>query len=186
MVKTFAPLLGLSSILSYSADATNRFGFAVPEIFPSENQISQVKSADIDADGLQDLVLVNNTRSKITILFNQTGKTNDPAILADRAKREINELPPDARFRIQSIASEKRISSMIVADLNNDKRPDIAYYGEPRELIVQYNEGTNKWSALKRIPITDGALDPYALVSGDLNAAKRADLLLLADAHIYS
>src|SRR5687768_11422080 len=186
MVKTFAALLGLATVLSYSADTpTNRFGFAGPEIFPIENQIAQVKTADIDADGLQDLVLVNNTRSKITILFNQTGKTNDPAILADRAKREINELPPDARFRIQSIASEKRISSMIVADLNNDKRPDIAYYGEPRELILQYNEGTNKWSPLKRIPITDGALDPYALVAGDLNGDKRADLLLLADAHIY-
>ena len=186
MVKTFAALLSLATAISYSADSTtNRFGFAGPEIFPIENQIAQVKSADIDADGLQDLVLVNNTRSKITILFNQTGKTNDPAILADRAKREINELPPDARFRIQSIASEKRISSLIVADLNNDKRPDIAYYGEPRELIVQYNEGTNKWSVLKRIPITDGALDPYALVAGDLNGDERADLLLLADAHIY-
>jgi hypothetical protein len=186
MVKTLAALLGLTAVCSHSADGlTNRFGFAGPEIFPIENQISQVKCADIDADGLQDLVVVNNTRSKITILFNQTGKTNDPALLAERAKREINELPPDARFRIQSIASEKRISSMVVADLNNDQRPDIAYYGEPRELILQYNEGTNKWSVLKRVPITDGTLDPYALVTGDLNGDKRTDLLLLADAHIY-
>ena len=186
MVKTFGAVLGLSTVLSFGAEElTNRFGFAGPEIFPIENQISQLKNADIDADGLQDLVLVNNARSKIAILLNQTGKTNDPAVLADRARREINELPPDARFRIESIASEKRISSLVVADLNSDKRPDIAYYGEPKELIVQYNEGTNKWSALKRVPITDGTLDPYALVQGDLNGDKRADLLLLAEAHIY-
>lgn len=186
MLKTFAVLAGLMVAESvYSQELTNRFGFSGPEIFPIENQISQLKHADIDADGLEDLVLVNNARSKISLLFNQTGKTNDPAILADRAKREINELPPDARFRIQSIASEKRISSLVVADLNSDKRPDIAYYGEPKELIIQYNEGTNKWSALKRIPITDGTLDPYALVQGDLNGDERADLLLLAESHIY-
>jgi hypothetical protein len=186
MLKTFAALVGLSAAVSaFSQELTNRFGFAGPEIFPIENQISQVKAADIDADGLQDLILVNNARSKISLLFNQTGKTNDPALLSDRARREINELPPDARFRIQSIASEKRISSLVVADLNSDQRPDIAYYGEPKELIVQYNEGTNKWSALKRIPITDGTLDPYALVQGDLNGDQRSDLLLLAEAHIY-
>jgi hypothetical protein len=186
MLKTVAALLGLATTISFASEAlTNRFGFAGPEIFPIENQISQVKTADIDGDGLRDLVLVNNARSKITLLFNQTGKTNDPSLLQDRAKREVNELPPDARFRIQSIASEKRISSLVVSDLNNDERPDIAYYGEPKELIIQYNEGTNKWSALKRIPITDGTLDPYALVTGDLNGDGRSDLLLLADAHIY-
>lgn len=168
-----------------SDEATNKFGFSGPEIFPVENGISQLRNADVDGDGLQDLVVVNNARSKITLLFNQTGKTNDPAVLKERLRRDINELPPDARFRIQTISSEKRISSLVVADLNNDSRPDIAYYGEPKELVIQYNEGTNKWSALKRLPLDDGLLDPYALVQGDLNGDKLTDLILLADSQIY-
>ena len=170
---------------SVEPDTANRFGFTGPEIFPIEQQISQLKSADLDGDGLRDLVVVNNARSKITLLLNQTGRTNDPAILAARALSDVNELPPDARFKIESIASEKRISSMVVADLNGDARPDIAYYGEPKELIVQYNEGTNRWGNLRRLPIEDGTLDPYALVHGDLNGDERIDLLLLADSHIY-
>ena len=129
MRKLSAAILACGALLPVWGDnVTNRFGFGGPEIFPIENQIAQAKCADMDGDGLNDLVLVNNARSKITLLFNQTGKTNDPSLLADRAKREINELPPDARFRIQSIASEKRISSLVVADLNSDKRPDMAYY----------------------------------------------------------
>lgn len=164
---------------------TNRFGFVGPEIFPIENQISQLKAADLDGDDLEDLVVVNNARSKITLLYNRTGQTNSTSSQEIVGRPDINDLPPDARFKVESIASEKRISSMVVADLNNDSRPDIAYYGEPRELIVQYNEGTNKWSALKRIPIDDGALDPYALVQGDLNGDELIDLLLLADAQIY-
>ena len=89
------------------------------------------------------------TSSKINLLFNQTGKTNHTETVRT-TKKEINELPPDARFRIESIASEKRISSLVVADLNSDGKPDIAYYGEPKELVLQYSEGDNHWSSARR------------------------------------
>src|SRR6185503_4643051 len=141
--------------------------------------------ADIDGDGLKDIIVANNSRSKITILYNQTGKTNLNKKAEAVVKTDINELPPDARFRIESIASEKRISSLVVADLNGDGRPDIAYYGEPKELVVLYNQGTNTWSAPKRWPIEDGQLVPNALNTGDLNGDGQPDLVLLAENQIY-
>ncbi len=173
--------------LEYAAPAqTNTYsmGFTGPEIFPIDIQISQLKAADLDGDGLQDLIVVNNARSKITLLYNQTGHTNDLRTKAT-AKRELNELPPDARFRLQSIASEKNIASLVVADLNGDGRPDLAYYGTPKELVVQYNQGTNGWSSPKRWPIEDGALNPNSLADGDLNGDGRNDLVLLGDNCIY-
>jgi hypothetical protein len=175
----------LGCFASASSTNLNRFGFTGPEIFPIDPQIGQLRVADLDGDGLNDLVVVNNSRSKINLLFNQTGKTN----LAQKPKiygrREFNELPPDARFRIDSIASEKRIASLVVADLNEDGKPDIAYYGEPKELVVQYNQGTNGWSAPKRWPIEDGQLSPNSLSSGDLNGDGHPDLVLLAETHVY-
>ena len=184
-VLTFVFALG-SLTLSAGADpATNRFGFTGPEIFPIDSQISLLHAADLDGDGLNDLIVVNNARSKINLLYNQTGKTNSTASKKPPTKREQNELPPDARFRIESIASEKRIGAMVVTDLNSDGRPDIAYYGDPKELIVIYNEGTNGWSAPKRWPIEDGLLDANGLTSGDLNGDGRPDLVLLAENHVY-
>jgi hypothetical protein len=162
------------------------FGFTGPETFPIDPFISQLHAADLDGDGLTDLVVANNSRSKITLLYNRTGKTNfAEAKLKALVRREINELPPDARFRIDSIASEKRIASLVVEDLNGDKRPDIAYYGEPKELVVQYNEGTNGWSSAKRFPIDDGQTSPNALTSGDLTGTKRTGLVLLGENTIY-
>src|SRR5204863_5798388 len=158
------------------------FGFSGPETYPIDNFIGNLRSADLDGDGLEDLIVVNNARSKITLLYNQTGKTNK---VAPRWKRELNELPPDSRFRIDSIASEKRIAALVVADLNSDKRPDIAYYGEPKGLVVQYNEGTNGFGLPKRWPIDDGQLTPNALAFGDINGDKRIDLLLLGESQIY-
>jgi hypothetical protein len=167
------------------ADDTNRFGFTGPEIFPIDSQISLLHAADLDGDGLTDLIVVNNSRSKINLLYNQTGHTNAAKLARGDSKLEMNELPPDARFRIESIASEKRISSLVVTDLNGDGRPDIAYYGEPKELVVQYNQGTNGWSAPKHWAIDDGQLTPNALVSGDLFGDHRTGLVLLGETQIY-
>src|SRR5207244_3515350 len=139
----------------------------------------------LDGDGLNDLVVVNNARSKINLLYNHTGKTNSNPKATLSGKRELNELPPDARFHIESIASEKRIACLVFADLNGDGRPDIAYYGEPKELVVLYNQGSNTWSAPKRWPIEDGQLSPNALGAGDLNGDGRTDLVLLAENHVY-
>ena len=184
-----AALWAVAGALSFPglAATTNltRFGFSGPEIFPIDSQISQLRVADLDGDGLNDLIVVNNARSKINLLYNQTGKTNATVRTGLPARRELNELPPDARFRIESIASEKRIASLVAEDLNGDHRPDIAYYGEPKELVVLYNQGTNGWSVPKRWPIDDGQLSPNALCTGDLNGDGRTDLLLLADNYVY-
>ncbi len=61
----------------------------------------------------------------------------------------------------------------------------MAYYGDPRELVVQYNEGTNGWSAPKRWPIDNGQLSPNALAAGDLNGDERTDLVLLGENVLY-
>src|SRR5262245_26024559 len=172
--------------ICFGADTNlSRFGFSGPEIFPIDNQLIQLRVADLDGDGLNDLVVVNNARSKINLLYNKTGKTNLTAKPKAYAKRELNELPPDARFRIDAIASEKRIASLVVADLNGDGRPDIAYYGEPKELVLLYNQGTNGWSAPKRWAIEDGQITPNGLCVGDLNGDKLPDLALLAENCVY-
>jgi hypothetical protein len=167
-------------------DVTNRFGFAGHESFPIDSQIALLHAADLNGDGRNDLIVVNNARSEIDVLYNQTGATNIPKPLKVTGKIKINELPPDARFRVETIPSEKRIASLVVADLNGDGRPDIAYFGgDPKELVILYNQGTNGWSAPKRFPIEDGQLTQNALVAGDLHGDGRNDLLLLGDPQLY-
>ncbi|HUD46820.1 MAG TPA: VCBS repeat-containing protein [Candidatus Baltobacteraceae bacterium] len=183
--RVLAALAGAAMALcAHAEDKQASFGFTGPEIFPIDSQISLLHAARLNGDGLTDLIVVNNARSKIDILYNQTGKTNADRLYPNQ-KGEINDLPPDARFRIESISSEKRISSLVVADLNGDGRPDLAYYGDPKELVVIYNLGSNTWSAPKRWPIDDGQLTPNALASGDLNGDGLTDLVLLGENNIY-
>jgi hypothetical protein len=167
-----------------AGDNQASFWFTGREIFPIDDGISLLRAADLNGDGLTDLIVVNNKRSKINLLYNQTGKTN-ASLPMPVGKKELNDLPPGARFHIESIASEKRISSLVVADLNGDGKPDLAYYGEPKELVLQYNLGTNGWSAPKRWPIDDGQLWVNALAAGDLNGDKLTDLVLLGENNLY-
>jgi hypothetical protein len=159
---------------------TNLFGFTGKEIYPIDDQISLLHAADLDGDGLTDLIVVNNLRAKINLLYNQTGKTNLAAANPAR-KLELNELPPDARFRIDSIPTDERIAALSVVDLNGDGRPDIVYYGDTRDLVVLYNLGTNGWSEPKRWHIEDGQMDANALVTGDLNGDGLTDVVLLGE-----
>jgi hypothetical protein len=168
------------SLAAPAATVTNAFGFSGKEIYPIDQQITQLHVADLDGDGLNDIIVVNNLRAKINLLYNLTGKTNRADAKPPR-KLEINELPPDARFRIDSIPSEERISALAVTDLNGDGKPDMVYFGDMKDLIVIYNLGTNGWSEPKRWHLEDGRLDANALATGDLNGDGLTDIALLGD-----
>jgi len=168
--------------LSARADlATNLFGFTGHEVYPIDQQITLLHVADLDGDGLNDLIVANNLRSKINLLYNQTGKTNRADTAVPGRKLEINELPPDARFRIDSIPVDERLAALAVTDLNGDGRPDLVYFGDGKDLVVRYNLGTNGWSEPKRWHCEDGRLDANALAVGDLNGDGLADVVLLGD-----
>ena len=157
-----------------------RLGLSGPEIYPIDQQVALLHVADLDGDGLNDIIVANNLRAKINLLYNMTGKTN--RVEANPLhKLELNELPPDSRFRIDSIPAEERIAAMDVKDLNGDGRPDIVYYGDQKDLVVIYNLGTNGWSDPKVWHIDDGQLDPNALATGDLTGDGLNDIVLLGD-----
>ena len=79
-------------------DATNTLGFTGPEFYPIDDGINLLHAADLNGDGLNDLVVVNNLRSKINLLYNRTGKTNDAADGRPPRKLELNELAAGRAF----------------------------------------------------------------------------------------
>src|SRR6266705_2272248 len=60
---------------SHKDTDASAFGFGGPETYPIDPFISQLRAADLDGDGLTDLIIANNSRSKITLLYIQSSET---------------------------------------------------------------------------------------------------------------
>jgi hypothetical protein len=170
-------VLVLGLVISVSAQTvTNVFCFTGHETYPIDDGISLLHVADLNGDGLNDIIVANNLRSKIDLLYNETGKTNAPESTENLG---INEFPPGARFHIDSITTDERLASLAVQDFNGNGKPDLVFYGDGKDLEIIHNLGTNGWSDPQRWHIDDGSMDPNALAIGDINGDGLPDILLL-------
>ena len=168
------------------------FGFKGFEIFKASQESVGLRAVDLNGDGLMDLVYADNDDATLRLLIQV--KPGDPArtvpaaapAAAGRsgARRSINELEFDKRFRTERFFTEKKVTALAAADLDGDGKPDLAYYGDPRELEVVYQSG--EWgSRREKFAIPDGLMDASALRAVDLDGDGKSDLVLLGAGKTY-
>ena len=165
--------------------ATPPFGFSGIEIYKLDQDVSRLRAHDVSGDGLTDLVVVNNTRATIDFFIQK----KPDEIAASEAKPleydNINEIASDARFRKESLLTEKRVFDLVVEDLNGDGRADLAYYGDPKELVIVQGSPEGWSSAPRKFPIPEARAFGRGLSAGDLNGDGKPDLALLGGEKTY-
>ncbi len=149
------------------------FGFLPLEIYKLDSRISNLTLGDLDGDGIDDVIVANNGRSRIDLLLSTKGPSEDPG------KTEANQVPGDRRMRLKSLPVNKEVVSIQVGDFNGDGKVDLAYYGTPAELIVLFNQGEAKFSSPRRFATGEAIESAISLAVGDLNRDGKADLALL-------
>ena len=173
MHKALALLIVLVSVAA--ADDT-AYGFAGMEIYKLDWQTRRLTSADIDGDGLMDLLVANNRKAKIEVLL----RRKEPVALKTKRGEELpNELADDRFFEKREILTEKEVFSIVATDLNSDGKVDVAYFGRPEELVVAYGDGKGGFPRSTRFSVDRAALLPRGLATGDLNGDGRTDLALV-------
>ncbi len=178
-------LLGVLSMGLALDAAASELGFKGPEIFPLEPRIGALRAADLNQDGFDDLVVINPRRSRIQLLYNQTATLGESVEVSSSEKPEINDLPADARFRIEAIRSERRITSLVVADFTGDARPEIIYCGNQDEVVLMENQGDAVWEETKHWSVPDIAGGSTVLQCGDLNGDGNPQLVVLTEEYFY-
>ena len=150
--------------------------FGGPEIFPLDARMHGLQAADLDGDGRTDALLINNARSSIQLLLNRPGGEADGSPGSD-----INDLPPDARFRLDSIHCEERISGLVVVDFTGEESPDILYCADQDEIVLLENRGDGHWPRTHRWPVPDVVPGSPALGTGDFDGDGATELAVLSE-----
>jgi len=150
-----------------------------PEVMKLDWNVRALQASDLNRDGLNDLVVANNDRSTVDILYQlKPGSPNDTV----PKSVNINRWEPvveDAHFRKISVTTGVTVYDLVVGDLNGDGRPDLAYTGEPQALTIRYQQADGTWTE-KKIPEAPAPIQFVGSMKiADLNADGRNDLVVL-------
>ena len=184
--------LGLALVLSSAAAHA-----AAPEVVLNGPLVQKLdwntrslQAADLNADGLLDVLVANNDRATIDILYQLKAGTDPlvaslasasaPATSGKTAR--ANRWEPvleDAPFRRERITTGVTMFDLATGDLNGDGRPDLVYTGDPQALTVQLQQADGSWSETRVTEAPAPSLSVGCLRLADLNGDKRTDLVML-------
>ncbi len=151
-----------------------------PEVRKLDWNTRVLQAADIDGDGRSDLVVANNDRATIDVLYQlQSGAS--PADTATKVVRSGRWEPvvEDARFRLERVTTGVAMYDLATGDLNGDGLLDMVYTGDPQALTVQYRQEDGTWLEARVTESPAPSQSVGTLRLADLNDDGRTDLVML-------
>ncbi len=177
------------------------YGFGPMEILKLQWNLGAPVIADINGDGLKDLIFTNNRKARIDLLLQKKDFAPDEDLPVEILDEDVNDILGREkfwRFKRVSYDLDVEAKSLILADWNNDGLTDMAFYASDGLRIVLQDkptpptspaetvDGANsdpqapQWMPAKKVDIREGLSTEQALAAGDLNGDMRTDLALLA------
>ena len=163
------------------SELSRYYGFRPLEIYKLEQRSGNLLAADMNQDGRTDLILVDNSHSRIDLLLQR----EKPLVRDPVSGRKVNAIESDGRFEHRKLGVDREIATLVVGDFNHDGRKDFAYFTVPDQLIVRLQNGEKDWTPGQRFRLPDVQPTTWMMAAGDLNHDSRDDLVLLGRNETY-
>lgn len=177
----------LVALLSFAADKDpaltaeqlealpQHFGFGEFQTYKLKPGIQSLCVADLNADGRKDVAVWNNYQNRFE-LFYQPGP-DTPAAPAETL--EQNEVPDRGNLRKENLPVNYNVAVFAVAELTGDDRPDIVFFGEPRELVILPGRPEGGFGKAESMRAPEGRPRYGSLCVADFDHDGRTDVALL-------
>ena len=153
------------------------YGFRPIEVFKLAERSSNLLSGDLNHDGLADLILIDNGHSRLDLLIQrkEVPKVRDVPI----GRSDVNTVESHWRFEHRKLPVDREVAALTLGDFNGDGRTDIAYFGNPDQLIIRFQPAQGEWTEKSQQRVPDVAPTPWFLTGGDLDSNGLDDLVIL-------
>ncbi len=141
MLITTALLFSTLVITQDSDDIGNYFGFSDIEIIKIGDGAGPMYTGDVNSDGLMDILVVNNRKSRVDLLLQKAHASPDDEVKVTR----VNKIPDHWRFEKKQIMVAHNVSALALHDFNNDGLTDIVYAGNPSHIVFMEQQSDGKF-----------------------------------------
>ncbi|MFG0329155.1 MAG: FG-GAP repeat domain-containing protein [Phycisphaerales bacterium] len=140
----------VSPVVAQDAELADYFGFDPMEILVIDDSFGPVTIADLNDDGRNDLVVVNNRKSRLELYYQRAERPDESA-----SDLKVNELEPLWRFRREIVTVSHRVDAVVAHDFDDDGRMDLIYGGSPSEIIMLGQTRPGVFSVVGRRRVRD-------------------------------
>jgi hypothetical protein len=156
---------------------------AGPEVIKVGWNSGSMVADDVDGDGRNDLVIINNDRARIELhLQREPGTPVGPA--RPSGLERWQPVLSDARFERRSIATGNRMFALTTGDLDGNGRTDIAYTGVPEGLTVEFQNHDGEFDRRRVFDIGDPVGLRGTVEAADVDDDGRTDIVVLTKSEL--
>ena len=154
--------------------------FSGPEVLKLDWSTRSLNVSDLNSDGLNDLVLINNDTAKIELLYQLADGAGEARQKRSLSRNRWEPVLEDARFERESITIGFPLFDLAVGDLNGDGRDDLAYTGRESPLTVRFQGESGSWTDLEEFDGFEALGWTGTLKITDLDADGNAELVIIS------
>ncbi|MCK4871190.1 MAG: VCBS repeat-containing protein [Phycisphaerales bacterium] len=175
-------LLTAAGSLSAQTDSlAGYFGFTGAEITKIGDGAGPMTVADLDGDGLHDIIVVNSRQSQLDLLYQKPDASPDEV---DQTL-DVNELPSHWRFRREELTVSHTVTVVTAHDVDGDGLVDLIYVGRPGELVVMRQDPVGVFDTAVTHRVRGIAAGPDGLAIVDVLGNEDPEVCVLVDAGIH-
>ncbi|QDT16468.1 FG-GAP repeat domain-containing protein [Alienimonas californiensis] len=179
-----------------AAPLSVHYGFGELDILKVEDRSELLRTADLNGDGLTDLLLSDDSNSRLDLFLQRNQSEAAEAGKEEGADAaDVNALPDSARYEHVKLSVDRAVLGLATGDFTGDGRTDIAYVGDPDRLILVVapegdTPGSSDWTATAELDRRERRLPDLQsssglLAAGDLTGDGRPDLVALGQRVTY-
>lgn len=179
--RPYRPVAALALLLAAGSatadpDLAAFFGFDGLEVVRIDPGAGPFIVADMNGDGLQDLVVANNAKSRIEIHYQKAGAKPTDEV---EPPARVNELPEHWRFRREQVSVGHQVTGIEALDLDGDGLTDLVYSGQPGTIAFVQQVRPGVFETVRRIPIRGLVGNRDAFAVADLIGDGRREIAAL-------